>query len=132
MTHGLSYHPLYDTWRGMIRRCTNPSSSQYSDWGGRGIEVCARWLGDDGLANFIADMGPRPSDRHSLERLDNDGNYEPLNCVWIPLAQQRVNQRKRIHNATFDGLKAENKELRSEIDNLRAENEKLRIRLGEI
>lgn len=82
-THGLSKHPLYFTWYSMIDRCTNSDHKQYAAYGGRGITVCDRWLGlPDGLQNFIADMGPKLTSRHSLDRTNVHGNYEPGNCKW--------------------------------------------------
>jgi hypothetical protein len=71
ITHGLSGHPLYGTWHNMVARCTRPTAAQYEDYGGRTppITVCDRWLGlPDGLLNFVADMGPKPSPQHSLNR----------------------------------------------------------------
>lgn len=78
----------------MIARCTNPNLREWRWYGGRGITVCARWREPDGrgFANFIADMGERPDDR-SIDRVDNDGNYEPDNCRWATRAEQRANQR---------------------------------------
>lgn len=89
-THGFCGTPEYRVWRAMKDRCLNSSSSSYSDYGGRGICVCRRWL--DSFENFLADMGPRP-DGTSIERLDNDGNYEPHNCVWADRKTQNRNKR---------------------------------------
>lgn len=79
----------YISWVSMIQRCTNPNSIRYEHYGARGITVCERWLS---FANFLADMGPRPP-HYSIERINNDGNYEPLNCKWIPRNEQQKNQR---------------------------------------
>lgn len=87
-THGHCRTPEYRAWNQMIQRCTNPNSQRYSRYGGRGISVCQRWFR---FENFLADMGPRPPG-YSIERIDNDGNYEPSNCVWIPRNQQQRNQ----------------------------------------
>jgi hypothetical protein len=74
----------------MIRRCTNKNTKRYKHYGGRGIEVCKRWRD---FANFFADMGHRPSSKHSIDRINNNGNYEPSNCRWATSVQQHANQR---------------------------------------
>ena len=93
VTHGLSKHELYPTWHNMIARCTDPARPDYQRYGGRGIGVCARWVGPDGLASFIADVGQRPGPGHSLDRIDNDGNYEPGNVRWATRQEQVSNRR---------------------------------------
>jgi len=90
LTHGLSTIPEYDVWNAMKDRCSNPNNKDYMDYGGRGIIVCRDWLSFDA---FIKDMGRRPSSKHQLERVENDGNYEPLNCVWATIRAQRRNRR---------------------------------------
>lgn len=87
--------PEYKVWEGMKRRCFNENEQNYERYGGRGITICERWLGTDGFGNFYADMGPRPSPYHSIDRINNDGNYEPGNCRWATDAQQRANKRPR-------------------------------------
>jgi hypothetical protein len=89
-THGSSRTPLYKIWQGIKDRCQNPQNTRYAYYGGRGIAVCDRW---QNFANFAADIGPRPSDAHSVERLKNDGNYCPENCVWATREQQLNNMR---------------------------------------
>jgi len=88
---GLSRSPEYRAWQHMKSRCSNPRHHQYPRYGGRGIRVCARWLAS--FADFLDDMGPRPSPRHSLERRDNDGPYCPENCTWATAVQQMRNRR---------------------------------------
>jgi len=76
----------------MIRRCTQPNSHGYEDYGGRGIAVCERW--STSFENFLADMGTAPSKYHSIERIDFDGNYEPNNCKWATKHEQVRNTRR--------------------------------------
>ncbi len=91
--HGLSRrdhrHPLYDMWKGIRQRCRNPKHQDFLDYGGRGILLCERW---ESFRNFIEDMGERPAGT-SIDRKNNDGNYEPGNCRWATPKQQRHNQR---------------------------------------
>lgn len=88
----------YGIWTGMLSRCRNPNASGYSRYGGRGISVCQRWTGGDGKVTgyecFLADIGRCPSPTHSIDRIDNDGNYEPGNCRWATPKEQ-ARHRKR-------------------------------------
>ena len=129
ITHGLSKHPLYHAWYSMVDRCTNPDSQSYSSYGARGVKVCERWLGvPGGLQNFIADMGPKPTPAHSLDRTDVDGNYEPGNCKWETAVVQALHRRKVAEltrerdalTATVTERAAEIAELRTELAGLRA------------
>lgn len=89
-THGLWRTSEYRTWDGMKQRCLNPNSKGYENYGGRGIKVCDRWLI---FENFIADMGNKPTKFHSIDRIDNYGDYEPSNCRWATLTVQNSNKR---------------------------------------
>lgn len=92
--HGKSGTPIYAVWNNMLSRCYNPKHTSYKDYGARGIEVCDKWKGS--FEAFYEDMGDRPSDQHSIERLDVDGNYEKSNCTWATLDQQKRNKRWTI------------------------------------
>ena len=86
-----SSHPLYRTWLNIIHRCCVPNNPDYHYYGGRGIEVCDDWRFD--FWRFVADVPPKPSCRHSIDRIDNDGNYEPGNIRWATAKQQTDNRR---------------------------------------
>ena len=80
----------YNSWRSMVQRTTNPNHAQFELWGGRGITVCERWLK---FENFLEDMGEHPGQGYSLERMNNNGNYEPSNCRWATISDQNRNRR---------------------------------------
>lgn len=94
--------PEYKTWIGIKRRCSNENSKDFPKWGGRGIKVCAAW--DSSFEKFLADMGPRPSKRHQIDRLDPTKNYEPDNCRWVTPAQQGAENKRNLIPVTVDGV----------------------------
>lgn len=98
--HGLTRTPEYRAWASMKQRCTNPRVRSWSNYGGRGITVCERW--SNSFEFFLEDMGPRPTPAHSLDRIDNDGHYEPGNCRWATASEQRRNDRNN-RPITFAG-----------------------------
>lgn len=100
--HGMSGTPTYTSWQSMHDRCNNPNNVSYMNYGERGIKVCERWCGESGFANFLADMGERPSMDLCIDRENNDGNYEPGNCIWATRSQQQRNKRTTTQ-IPFDG-----------------------------
>lgn len=85
----------YKTWAGLKARCYNPKEENYRYYGGKGITVCSRWL--DSFENFFEDMGKAPSNKHSIDRIDFNGNYEPSNCKW-------VTHKDQMNNTSFNKL----------------------------
>ena len=90
----------YGTWQAMIRRCESPKATDYEHYGGRGIAVCERWRS---FENFFADMGPKPSPKHSIDRDDNNADYEPRNCRWSTAKEQARNRRRRRDSLDLEG-----------------------------
>jgi len=97
LKHGMSQkgnrHPFYGAWQNMKKRCLNLNYTSYADYGGRGIKVCPRWL--ESFENFRDDMLPTWQKRLQLDRIDNNGNYEPSNCRWATRSQNVKNRRNR-------------------------------------
>jgi hypothetical protein len=91
----------YHIWENMRQRCRNPKASHYERYGGRGIKICERW---DDYSLFFADMGPCPCDKHSLDRIDNEGDYTPDNCRWATQTEQMRNS-TRIKLVQVGGVK---------------------------
>lgn len=89
--HGLRNTREYKIWSDMRQRCQNPNRNDYARYGGRGIVVCDRW--NNSFMAFYEDMGIRPSNKHSIDRIDCDGDYEPSNCRWATTTQQSRNRK---------------------------------------
>lgn len=96
-THGLTNSPEYRVWSNMRNRCTNRKCKEFKYYGGRGVQVCERWM--NSFEAFYEDMGPRPSRKHSIDRINNHGDYEPGNCRWVV---QRTQMRNTSQNHVIE------------------------------
>lgn len=92
--HGLRHSSEYYSWSAMRSRCSNPKNIRYKNYGGRGIKVCDEWLND--FVQYYKDMGPKPSPKHSIDRINNDGDYEPRNCRWATRNEQQRNTGQNV------------------------------------
>lgn len=98
LKHGMTKSKIYNVWSSMKKRCLNPKHKAFKDYGGRGIAVCIRWL--ESFENFLEDMGDVPFIGAQLDRINNDGNYEPSNCRWVTSKENCNNRRKPIIRRT--------------------------------
>jgi hypothetical protein len=108
---GCSYTPEYKVWNNFKNRCTNPKANNYHRYGGRGIKVCDEWQKFEG---FIKDMGKRPTKYHTIERVDNDGDYCKDNCKWVTRGEQARNRSTNVF-VVFDGRRRVIKDVAKEV-----------------
>ena len=101
--HGMCRTSEYSIWSTMIKRCVNKNNKSFPDYGGRGIIVCDRWVND--FSAFYEDMGKRPTSKHSIDRIEVNGNYEPENCKWSTKTEQANNTRRNKLISAFGEIK---------------------------
>jgi hypothetical protein len=121
--HGQTGNKVYYTWQAMKDRCLKASNQMFPNYGGRGIKVCDKWL--ESFENFLEDMGEPPSPKHSIDRIDNNGNYEPSNCRWATDKEQSRNKT----NTKFVDYKGQEKPLLDWCDELNLSYQLMRGRL---
>jgi hypothetical protein len=97
--HNMKYSQEYRAWQNMKNRCYNKNTKEYKHYGGRGISVCPLWK--KSFINFYKDIGKKPYPNYTLDRINNDGNYEPSNCRWVSMSIQQRNQRKRENKTSL-------------------------------
>lgn len=100
LKHGMSHRPIYQTWLDMKKRCTNPKSNEYHNYGGRGIKISEKWI--NSFQNFFDDVGDIPFPNAQIDRIDNDGNYELGNIRWSTVEENQRNKRNN-HLVTYKG-----------------------------
>lgn len=98
--HAVGKTRTYNSWEAMKNRCLNPNHDKYDYYGGRGITICAAWTSKTGFVTFLRDMGARPEGM-TLDRIDPDGHYEPLNCRWADAKTQASNKRNRVSKGSM-------------------------------
>lgn len=108
----------YSVYSAIKTRCYNVRSVPYPNYGGRGIKMSDRWLGPDGFINFLKDMGPRPGEEYSIDRINNDGNYTPENCRWATTKEQANNKRSN-KKYVYQGVEYTEAQLASKFGMLR-------------
>ena len=101
--HGKFGTNIYSVWDGMKSRCYYEKNENYPNYGGRGIKVCDRWK--NSFENFYKDMGDKPSAKHQLDRIDNDGDYDPSNCRWVTPSENCLNRRNKENKTGFKNIK---------------------------